>query len=79
MSVRICTIGAYLYLLPILFFVFRITRAIDKRIHGTITEKAVNLLQSLMAGIVFTICVLKKSMTVFHFFTPERIHNLIRK
>ena len=49
-----------------LLLVFGVTRTVFKPVKRTVTEKTVYFLDSLMAGVVFTFGILKKSGRVFH-------------
>jgi hypothetical protein len=53
--VREGTIRTNLDFSSLLFKIGRISRTLLQTVHGTITKQAVQLLQALMAGIIFTI------------------------
>ena len=48
-----------------------IPRAVLQAVHGAVTEQAVEVRQSLVAGEIFTISVLKKTIRIFHFQYPH--------
>jgi hypothetical protein len=53
-------IGAYLYRLSIFFLILRITGAIIQPVHGAITEETINLIYTIMTGIIFAFFIFKK-------------------
>lgn len=55
-----------LYLFFVFFKIFWIARTVFPQIHGTITKQTVKVLQSLMAGKIPTLPVLKKPIWIFH-------------
>ena len=54
------TIGAYLYCLSIFFLILGITGTIIQPVHGAITEETINLIYTLVTGIIFTFFIFKK-------------------
>ena len=45
--------------------------AVLQAVHGAVTEQAVELRKSLVAGEIFTIFILKKAIRIFHFQYPH--------
>lgn len=48
-----------------------IPRAVLQAVHGAVTEQAVEIRKSLVAGEIFTIFILKKAIRIFHFQYPH--------
>ena len=59
----------------IFFFKVVIARTIFQVIQRTITKQTIKICQSLMAGEIFALIILKKFIWVFHFYLPASIHN----
>ena len=57
---RKSTIGTDFYRLTVFLLVLGVTRTILESVHGAITKETINLIRTLVTGIIFAFFILKK-------------------